>query len=99
MKIATANPSTSQTNTSLVSAVSGRQLSVLGIYISSDTAMTVTLSSSSSHTALLKQYVAANGGSVQIAAPYALARPEWGEGLDYSTSEAGNVWITVLYNV
>ena len=99
VKIATANPSTAQTNTALVAADTARQLKVVGIYVSSDTALTVTLSSSASHTALLKQYVAANGGQVHISAPLPLALPEWGEGLDYSTSANGNVWITVLYEI
>ena len=99
MKILTANPSTAQTNTALQAAVTDRSFIVRGIFISSDTAMTVSIENSATHATLLwKQYVAANGGVVLGGTlAHELARTLPGEGIDYTTSANGNVFLVVMY--
>jgi acyl-CoA hydrolase len=102
MYTAQANPSTQQTNTQLVASQANRGIRVKWIYISSDTALTVTLEGASNATEW-RQYVAANGGSLvflddapgtQGTAFIVLAESV---DLDYSTSAAGNVFIKVGY--
>ena len=99
MPIAQANPSAPSTNTVLVPAVAGKLVKVKNIFFSSDTTMIVSLENSTAHaTYLIKQYVIANGGLAlgeeQIGNAY------WtvpGEGVDYSTSAIGNVFIKIEY--
>lgn len=90
-----ANPSTQQTNTNLLPALENRQISVSGVFISSDTALTVTIVNSESHSVLLRQYVGKDGGLV-LPIHFLSARHE---GLDYTTSAAGNVFIIVWYDI
>jgi hypothetical protein len=100
MSIVTANPSTAQTNTNLVAAVTDRSFVIRGLYISSDTAMTVSIENAATNATLLwRQYVAANGGVVIGGTPgFELARTISGEGIDYSTSAAGNVFVAIMYD-
>ena len=97
MNVASANPSTAQTNTNLVAASSQKIVKVRTVFISADTAMTVTLENSTTHaTLLLRQYVDVNGGLAL--GPGDIDESMWtltGEGIDYSTSVAGNVYIRV----
>lgn len=95
MKVARANPSTTQTNTALIPARSGRYVNVLGVYISSDTEMEVSLVNSDTHDVVWKQYVGGNGGSFAGDGNQPLTNSALGEGLDYSTSTNGNVFISV----
>ena len=99
MSIAQANPSAPATNTVLVPAIAGKLVKVKNIFFSSDTTMIVSLENSTSHaTYLIKQYVIANGGLAlgeeQIGNAY-WSQP--GEGVDYSTSAIGNVFIKIEY--
>ena len=97
MNVASANPSTAQTNTNLVAASSQKIVKVRTVFISSDTALTVTLENSTTNaTLLLRQYVGADGGVAL--GPGDIDESMWtidGEGIDYSTSAAGNVYIRV----
>ncbi len=88
-----ANPSTAQTNTSLVASISGTIIVVKEIYISSDTEMVVTLLNADAHTVLHRIYVGARGGLVL---PHQFFSAQ-GEGLDYTTSASGNVYLAVVY--
>ena len=97
MRHASANPSTAQTNTVLVALAAGRQVKAKFVYISSDTAMTVTVLDSVGHNVLWRQYVAADGGSV--AEGRELFKSIKGEGLDYTTSATGNVFLKVGYEM
>lgn len=92
-KHARANPSTQQTNTSLVAARSDRAVLLDNIYVSSDTAMTLTLVNGTTHDVIWRMYVGARGGAnVPIGDMSA-----WGEGVDYTTSGAGNVFFDLRY--
>lgn len=92
---AQANPSTSQSNTALITAKASRHIVIKAIYISSDTAMTVSLVNGTTHDLIFRQYVGATGGTfVPIDG---LVSSKTGEGIDYSTSSNGNVYIKVLY--
>ena len=83
--------STAQTDTSLVAALgAGKQIGVTAIFISTDTAQTVTLESGNS-TRKWEQYCAANGGAlvaVSNPAKEDLFRCVVNEGLTYTYSEA-----------
>lgn len=97
MQNAQANPSTTQTNANLTGGISGKMLQLKHIFISSDTALTVSLMNSATHaTELIKFYVAANGGLAlgpdQLSRAYVTLV---GEGFDYSTSANGNVFIKI----
>ena len=97
MRHAQANPSTAQTNTVLVALAAGRQVKANYIFISSDTAMTVTILDSVGHNVLWRQYVPANGGS--IIQGREIIKSIKGEGLDYTTSATGNVFVKVGYEM
>jgi hypothetical protein len=90
---ARANPAAVQTNTALAPGVSGSVVYVEDIYVSSDTELTVTISNSVTHDVLWRQYVGARGGA-RFPAEF---RSALSEGLDYSTSAAGNVFLLVNY--
>ncbi len=100
MNIATANPSTAQTNTVLVTAISGKVMKIRNIFISSDTTMEVSLENSIGHSLIIKFYPAANGG-------LGLGHDQLGEafwslphnGIDYTTSADGNVFIKIGYEI
>jgi hypothetical protein len=92
--VARANPSTAQTNAALVSAATNRGVQVSKIYVSSDTEMTVTIVNSETHDILWRQYVGARGGAVVPT----LFWSAWNEGLDYTTSVDGNVFLLVEYH-
>lgn len=96
VKHAQANPSTAQTNTSLVAAKANAFISLRGVFISSDTAMTVTIVNSETHDVVWRQYVGATGGSY-CESIYGLSQSKYGEGFDYSTSTSGNVFLSVSY--
>lgn len=89
-----ANPSTAQTNTALTPNKAGRWVKIHRIYVSSDTAMQVSLVNSSSHTLVWSQYVGAGGGSSAEYDYTSLIN----EGLDYVSSTNGNVFIKVSYD-
>ena len=101
MNTVNANPSTAQTNTVLVAAVATKTVKVRSLYISSDTAMTVSIENSTAHsTFLAKLYVGADGG-IAIG-PDAIGDSMWtidGEGVDFTTSANGNVFIQVSYEL
>jgi hypothetical protein len=63
------------------------------IYLSSDTAMTVSLVCSETHVLRWLQYVGKDGGS---SAEYDFTSHH-GEGFDLTTSQNGNVFIKVAY--
>lgn len=92
---ASATCATAQTNTALVPAKTNDYVHLVGLYISSDTAVTVDLVDSASHTLVWRQYVAANGGS---AIQGDLAESLLGEGLDFTTSTTANVFLSVTYD-
>jgi hypothetical protein len=95
-----ANPSTQQTNTALIAAVTNKGVRVKQVYISSDTELTVTLVNGATHDVLWRQYVGARGGQ---AIPLGEKQKtggmdnQWGEGIDYTTSAGGNVFLAVEY--
>jgi hypothetical protein len=97
MQKATANPSTAQTNAALVAARDGAATKLRTVFISSDTAMTVSIVSSVDHALLWRQYVGATGGSY-CESDYDLAVAPTDQGLDYSTSTNGNVFISVGFD-
>ena len=97
MRHAQANPSTAQTNAAFIALAAGRQVKVNYIFISSDTQMIVTLLDSVGHNVLWRQYVAADGGS--IIQGREIIKSIKGEGLDLTTSEAGNVFVKVGYEM
>lgn len=83
---------------SLVAAVSGEKIGVQSIFVSSDTALTVSFISDG--TTLWKAYVAATSG-FRASAPDGqfLLETAAGKSLQVSTSAAGNVFVHVLYDV
>ncbi len=89
LKHARANPSTSQTNQNIIALNATSLVNVAFVYFSSDTEMTVTLLNSVAHTVIHRQYVGARGGQ---AYPVHLTTA-WGEGVDYTTSDNGNIYI------
>lgn len=93
MLITRANPSTQQTNAVFIPAKTNGLVKVRRIYLSSDTELTVTLVNSETHDVVFRIYVGARGG---VAMPVNFWSA-WGEGLDLSTSGAGNVYIAVEY--
>lgn len=92
--------STAQTDTQLVAAPgSGKQIVVHGIYVSSDTAQTVTFESGTTD-ARWVQYVAANGGQTLNAGQGRhLFTCSDNAALTYTTSAAGNVFVSVDYDI
>ena len=97
MRHAQVNPSTATTNGVLVALAAGRQVKANYIFISSDTQMIVTVLDSVGHNVLWRQYVAADGGS--IIQGREIIKSIKGEGLDYTTSENGNVFVKVGYEM
>ena len=95
-RYAQANPSTAQTNAALITAKEGRVCILDSVYISSDTALTVSLVDSATHSLQWRQYVGATGG--QLAEGGGLAESLVGEGFDLTTSDTGNVFIKVKYH-
>jgi hypothetical protein len=94
MIYARANPSTAQTNAALIAPTNNKAVRVHSIYVSSDTEMTVTIVNSEAHTILWRQYVGARGGAVIPVDFWST----WHEGLDYTTSDAGNVYLMVGFD-
>lgn len=93
MRQAQANPSTAQTNAALIPLRVSRYVKVGKIYVSADTAMTVSLVNSVTHDLVWKLYVGATGG---VSADYDFTSAV-SEGLDLTTSTTGNVFILVTY--
>jgi hypothetical protein len=89
-----ANPSTAQTNAALIAPTTNKAIRVQSIYVSSDTELTVTIVNSEAHTILWRQYVGARGGAVIPVDFWST----WHEGLDYTTSDAGNVYLMVGFD-
>lgn len=91
--------STAQTDTALVGAVTGRKIKVAHVFAMADTAMTVTFESGTTNMRW-QVYPAANGG-VESSAPAGeyLFETAVGEALTYSSSDPGNVFVSVLYVV
>lgn len=97
MQIASANPSTAQTNAALVAASGTRTVKIKSIFVSSDTQMTVSIVNSSTHTVIWRMYVAADGG--YYGDNLDLYQSNAGEGLDYTTSANGNAYLRVGYEI
>ena len=95
---ATLDASTQQSDQQLVAAVSGKKIRVGTIYVSTDTAITVTFESSTT-TAKLKLYAGATGGVVLDGAGQWLFETAAGESLTVTTSAVANVWVDVGYSV
>lgn len=90
--------SSAQTNTELVATPgAARQILVEQVFISADTAMTVTLESGDS-TRKWEQYLAANGGMV-VDSVGGLFRCDGNEALTYTSSADGNVFVSVRYRL
>ena len=94
LKHARANPSTAQTNQNIIALDANSLVNIPFVYFSSDTEMTVTLLNSVSHTVIHRQYVGARGGQ---GTPVHITT-EWGEGVDYTTSVDGNIYIDLEWN-
>lgn len=90
---ARANPSTQQTNTNIIVARSNALVNVPFVYFSSDTEMTITLLNSETHTVIHRQYVGARGGQ---GTPVHI-KTAWGEGIDFTTSVNGNIFIDLEF--
>lgn len=96
MQIASANPSTAQTNAALISnPYSDRPVKIKSIWVSSDTALTVSLVDGDSHSVIWRMYVGATGGFYGEGLD--LFQSLVGEGVDLTTSTDGNVYIKVGY--
>ena len=91
---AQANVSTAQTNAEFIPARPGRHVTVRRIFLSSDTAMIVSLVCSETHVLRWMQYVGKDGGS---SAEYDFTSHH-DNGLDLNTSDNGNVFIKVTYD-
>ncbi len=94
LKHARANPSTQQTNTNIIALDANSLVNVAFVYLSSDTEMTFTLLDSVSHTVIWRQYVGARGGQGVPSNITTL----WGEGVDFSTSVNGNIYIDLEWS-
>jgi hypothetical protein len=92
-RIAQANPSTTQTNAAFIEARAGRVCVLERIYVSSDTALTISLVNSATHDLRFRQYVGATGGS----SDNYYIESALGEGFDLTTSGNGNVFISAVY--
>ena len=100
MNIAILDTSEAQTNTVLIAGQAGVKMRVFQIYISADTAMTVTLKQGTS-TVKWRQYVAANGGAIVGAVSGGQHIPILSLDIDtdltITTSAAGNIFVSVGY--
>ncbi len=94
MSYSRANPATSQTNTNIIPSISGMTVQITEWYCSSDTEMLVTLLNADAHTVLARLYVGARGGLVL---PHSFMSA-YGEGIDFTTSSNGNVYIAIEWN-
>lgn len=91
--------STQQTDTTIVSGVTGRKIKVAYVFVAVDTSMTVTLEDGTT-TRKWELYPAANGGA-EAEAPEGqfLFETSAGNPLTFTTSGTGNVFVSVLYEV
>ena len=97
MPYASDDQSTAQTDTSLVAAPgAGKQIVVDTVYVSTDTAQTISLESGNS-TLRWRQYAAANGGHIQAGSD--LFRCADNEALTYTSSATGNIFVAVNYRI
>lgn len=91
--------STAQTNTELIAAPgAGKQIVVYAVFVSSDTAQTISLESGTTGLRW-RQYVAANGGQVALGGGQHLFTCANNAALTYTTSAAGNVFVSVNYKM
>lgn len=93
--------SSAQTDTELVAAPgAGKQIAVTSLYVSTDTAQTVSLESGNS-TLMWRQYCGANGGGLLSSGEHnhGLFRCAENEALTYTSSASGNVFVHVTYRV
>ena len=96
MNVAQANPSTAQTNAALIALRASRFVKVRGVYVSSDTQMVVSLVDSVTHSLIWRQYISADGGQLIGGEKTTLLTQSLiGEGVDYTTSTNGNVFLSV----
>lgn len=91
--------STAQTDTALVGAVSGRRIKVAYVFAMSDTAQTVTIESGT--TTRKWELYPVIGGGAEASAPAGefLFETAVGEALTYTSSAAGEVFVSILYTV
>jgi len=82
---------TAQTDTELIAAQSGKKIAVYQVYVTSDTAITVTFETGA--VTVWKQFVAAGGGSVVPFTGVPWFVTGRGEALTYTTS--GNAGVAV----
>ncbi len=94
LKHARANPSTAQTNLNIIALDANSLVNIAFVYLSSDTEMTLTLLNSVAHTVIHRQYVGARGGQ---GVPVSITTA-WGEGVDFTTSVDGNIYIDLEWN-
>jgi len=98
MPFAQDQQSTAQTDTSLVGAPgANRQIVVKHVFVSADTAMTVTLESGNS-SRKWEQYVSANGGHIAVDETGVFSC-DANEALTYTTDVAGEVFVQVRYEI
>ena len=90
---------TAQTDTGLVGAVTGKSIKVAHVFAMSDTAQVITIESGT--TTMKWQLYPVIGGGVEACAPDGefLFETVAGEALTYTSSAAGNVFVSVLYTV
>lgn len=85
--------SAQQTDTELIAAQTGLRIAVYKVYVTSDTACTVTFESGS--TEVWRQFVAAGGGEVVPFDGTPWFKTEKGEALTYTTSAAVGIAVAV----
>lgn len=91
--------SSAQTDTSLVAAPgSGNRVVIYKVFVTSDTAQTITFESGNS-TEIWSQFVGANGGMVIPSDRQPWFQCAANEALTYTSSAAGNVVVSVGYEI
>jgi hypothetical protein len=98
LRQASLKATTAQTAASLVAAASGEVIGIASIFVSCGSAMTVSIKTA--NTTVWEAYVAANSG-FSMRAPFGefLFESNSGVGLTVTTSAAGSVFVSVLYDV
>lgn len=97
MAFASDSQSTAQTDKQLVAAPgAGKRIVVQSIFVSTDTAQTVSLESGTS-TLKWRQFAAANGGHTHAGKPS--FECDENAALTYTSSAAGNIFVAVHYEI